>query len=247
MKKLIIIFCFFQFICPLVVTADKIKGHFNCLPLMKETAQHRGDTRSARNIDYVYNTPQGEYFEVDTQSPPPESMIYKINKTRQIKPLEMIKDEKMIIYYYRIVEPFVQEYYSIVDQVQSKIIPVQKAEYGFENLNRKHGKDLGAFYRAIGAMKAKSGNINKAISYAEKAIEVNKNDSKAYGLLSIFELAKGDESESNAHLKTAKIVDPGLATVSDSWEIQFAFDHKPKILENWVRMSDSDALKKLSP
>ena len=191
------------FLYPISTQAEKIKGHFNRLPLMKEKASVDGNRRAIENIDYISKTPNGEYFEIDNKNPPIESLIYKIDKTRQWKPLRETKDEKLIIYYFHKVDDYANKYYKIVDSIITAKLEPAKATSRLEKLDATY-PNFGATYTALVATTLASRHTDKATFWAKKAVSVNQNNPKALLMLSIGEYARGKKFDSLRYLSDAK-------------------------------------------
>ncbi len=210
--------------------AEEVRGHFNRLPLMKEIAIQDNNKRAINNIDYILNTPNGEYFEVDNNNPPIESLVTKVNKTKQMKPLAEVKDEDLIIFYFHRVDNFAQGYYPIVDTMIAGKINPSMAKYKFKQLNRKF-EAYGATYRAIGVCEWVYGNKKNAISDYKMAIKINKLDSKALMMLSLGEFAVGNKIKAIKAYKKAIALDPKTPNIS--WELQYAMSKKPELYQLW--------------
>jgi len=212
-----------------VLKAEHVRGHFNYLSLMLEIATKDKNKRAINNINYILDTPNGEYFEVDNNNPPIESLITKVNKTKQMKPLAEVKDEDRIIYYFHKVDNFAKGYYPIVDtMITGKINPF-KAKRKLQQLDPKFND--GAVYRALGVCKLAYGNQIDAISDYKRAIIVNKSDSKALILLSLGEYAIGNKDRAIKTYKKAIKLD--TETPNIFWELQYAKSEKPELFQKW--------------
>ena len=231
---LILLSCY-CFLYPTSTQAEKIKSHFNRLPLMKEKASVDGNRRAIENIDQISKTPNGEYFEVDNKNPPIESLIYKIDKTRQWKPLRETKDENLIIYYFHKVDAFANNYYKIVDSIITAKVEPAKATSRLEKLDATY-PNFGATYTALVATTLASHHTDKATFWAEKAVSLNRNNPKALLMLSIGEYARGKKRDSLRYLSDAKKIDPNVT--DNYWEIQYVKDKTPETFSDWFKKTD---------
>jgi len=233
-----------------VIYAEKIKGHFNRLLIMREEAFKDGNARAVKNIDYIYETPKGEHFEVDNDNLPIEAIVYKINKTRQFKPLQEKGDEDILIEYFHKVDGYANTYYEIVYAVLSKEIRPDQAGIYFRKLGERY-PGFPATYRAMGAISLALDVDWKAVNFSKKAVSVNKYDPKALRLLSISEYALGNKYNSWANYKKAIKADPKITwkfmanykkaikadpkITLELWEEGYVIENKPKIYSEWKK------------
>lgn len=220
------------FFYPVLAQAEKIRGRFNRLPLMREIASQDRNRRAVKNIVYIYETPDGEYFEVDNNNPPIESLIFKTDKTKQRKPLDEVKDENFIIYYYHRVDSFAEQYYGVVDPMIQGLAPPPEAMPNLIKLKAEY-RDFGATYRALGATALASGNVREGVWWTQKAFSVNEKDPKALLLLSIGQYALGYTDASSKYLQSATYIEPEVT--HKSWEIQYIEENNPAVFNGWLK------------
>jgi len=226
---LILVYCV---LFPALTQAEKIRGHFNRLPLMREIALQDDNKRAIKNIDYISETPGGEFFEVDNNNQPIESLIYKTDKTKQRKPLDEVRDENLIIFYYHRVDNFAEEYYGVVDPMIRGIVAPAQAKSTLIELKGKYS-GFGATFRALGTTEIASGNVHVGLSWAKKALSVNEKDPNALLLLSVGEYALGHKHDSSKYLKSAINMEPRVTCMS--WEIQYVEENNPEVFNAWVK------------
>ena len=224
------IFASLCFLCPVFINAETITGHFNRLPLMKDQASKDDDDRAMVIIDYIWETPDGEYFKVDNEDLLIESIIYKIDKTKQHKPLQKKNDEDLIIYYYHLVEEYAKNYYPIVDGIVSGELMPNNALFNLEVLDANY-PGFPATFRAMGAASFALGNTDQAVQWVGKAVSMNRNDTKALLLFSISEYAQLNKQTSLKYFKEAAWINPDVT--SNFWEIEFIMEKEPKIYHEW--------------
>jgi tetratricopeptide (TPR) repeat protein len=210
---------------------ERISSHFNRLPLMRDEALRDGNERAVRNVDYVQNTHEGEYFEVDNEKPPIESIVTKKNKTRQSKPLESKTDEDLLIAYYKKVDSYAQDYDHIKTSFQMKKISEPIAMNEFKSLFAKYPK-FSSSPRAIGVIHLSQGQAQEASVFFRMAIETNNRDPIALASESIAIYALGMKIEAKSFAKKAKEVDPTLSFLG-SWEIDYLLRRNPEIYKDW--------------
>jgi hypothetical protein len=227
---MLILIC--SFLIPAPAQAEKIRGHFNRLPLMREIALQERNKRAIKNIDYISETPEGEFFEVDNSNPPIESLVYKTDKTKQRKPLDEVKDEILIIYYYHKVDNFAEDYYRVVDPMITGMATPEQAKSTLQGLRMKYS-GFGAPLRALGASAIASGDAYEGVRWTKEAVSMNSNDSKALLLLSIGEYALGYTDASTKYLKDAMYIEPRVTC--NSWEIQYVEENNPKVFKAWFK------------
>jgi tetratricopeptide (TPR) repeat protein len=217
---------------------------------MREEALKDGNASAVENIDYIYETPKGEYFEVDNDNLPIEAIVYKLNKTRQFKPLREKRDEELLIEYFHKVDGYANSYYKIVYAILSKEVRPDQAGLYFRKLDEKY-PGFPATYRAIGATSLALGVRWKAADFSKKAVSANRDDSKALRLLSISEYALGNKYNSWENYKKAIKVDPMvswevLAKYNKAikvdptkalklWEEVYLIENKPEIYHGWSK------------
>jgi tetratricopeptide (TPR) repeat protein len=217
---------------------------------MRESALKDGNARAVKNIDYIYETPKGEHFEVDNDNLPIQAIVYKINKTRQFKPLQEKRDEDLLIEYFHKVDGYANSYYEIVHAVLSKEIRPDHAGIDFRKLDERY-PGFPATYRAIGAVSLASAVDWKAVNFSKEAFSVNKHDPKALRLLSISEYALGNKCNSWANYKKAIKADPKVTwkflenykkaikadpkVTLELWEEVYIIENKPKIYNKWKK------------
>ena len=210
---------------------ERIYSNFNRLPLMRDEALRDGNERAVRNIDYVRNTHEGEYFEVDNEEPPIESLVTKKNKTRQSKPLESKTDEDLLIAYYKKVDSYGQDYDHIKTLFQMRKISEPIAMNEFKSLFAKY-PTFSSSPRAIGIIHLSQGQAQEASAFFRVAIETNKRDPIALVSESIAIYALGKKNEAKSFANKAKEVDPTLSFLG-SWEIDYLLRNNPEIYKDW--------------
>lgn len=210
---------------------ERIYSHFNRLPLMRDEALRDGNERAVRNIDYVKNTHEGEYFEVDNEKPPIESLVTKKNKTRQSKPLESKTDEDLLIAYYKKVDSYAQDYDRIKTSFQMRKISDPVAMSEFKSLFAKY-PNFSSSPRAIGVIQLSLGQAQEASTFFRMAIETNERDPIALASESIAIYTLGKKNEAKSFAKKAKEVDPTLSFLG-SWEIDYLLQGNPGIIKDW--------------
>lgn len=211
---------------------ERIYSHFNRLPLMRDEALRDGNERAVRNIDYVKNTHDGEYFEVDNETPPIESLVTKKNKTRQSKPLESKTDEDLLIAYYKKVDSYAQDYNQIMTSLQLRQISDSEAMREFESLFGKY-PTFSSSPRAIGAIQLSQGRFQEASAIFKRALQVNQRDPIALASESMAIHALGEKTEAKSYAKKAKEVDPTLYFLG-AWEMGYVLRNNPKIYNDWA-------------
>lgn len=227
---ILIALCILYLVYPTVNYAEKINAHFNRLPLMREKALKDHNDRAVKNIDYIGETTNGEYFEVDNDNPPIESVIYKLDRTKQRKPLQEKKDEDLIIYYFHMVDRYAGEYYAIVDAIITQEVEADKTWLQLENLDANY-PGFSATYRALGATSLVLGDTHNAVHFAEKAVSINRNDPKALMLLSISDFAILKNDTALKYFMEATAVEP--QRTMEFWEIEYVMEKEPTIYSAW--------------
>jgi len=211
---------------------EKIYSYFDRLPLMRDEALKDGNERAVKNIDYVQNTSDGEYFEVDNEKPPIESLVTKKNKTRQSKPLESKADEDLLIVYYKKVDPYAQDYNNIKTSLQLRQISDYVAMREFQSLLGKY-PTFSSAPRAIGVIHLSQGQVQEASAFFKRALQANERDPIALASQSIAIHALGEKTEAKSYAKKAKEIDPALSFLS-SWEMSYLLRNNPKIYNDWT-------------
>ena len=211
---------------------ERIYSHFDRLPLMRDEALKDRNERAVRNIDYVQNTLDGEYFEVDNEKPPIESLVTKKNKVRQSKPLESKTDEDLLIVYYKKVDPYAQDYNHIIASLQMSKISESVAMGEFKSLSGKY-PNFSSSPRAIGVIHLSRGQVQEASAFFKLAIQTNERDPIALTSESIAIYALGKKNEAQSYAKKAKKVDPTLSFLR-SWEISYLLRNNPNIYNDWT-------------
>jgi hypothetical protein len=235
MKRLLsALLCFFYVFSPSIASSEIIKGHFNRLSLMRTMAEDDGNNQAVTNIDYISDTPNGEYFEVDNSNPPIESLIYKIDKTKQKKPLRTARDESIIIFYFHRVDNFASAYFKTVDLLISNQINPLDAISKFEKINTEFTSNRATLYRAISACFIAAKKPNKAVYFAKQASYISKQDQKSFILMSIGKYGSKNLSASKSFFDEAKKLDPTLKQSQNSWELQYVSEKEPKIFLEWA-------------
>jgi len=144
-----LILYFLYFLNSSTIYAERIKGHFDTLPLMRDEAAKDNDNRAVEDIDYVSDTKDGEYFEVDNGDKSFEVVIIKHNRTRQFKDLREKQDEDLLILYYQKVRQLAVAYNKIIQEMMGKALSPEQAKKHFSNLTTKY-PTTSAIYRGIG-------------------------------------------------------------------------------------------------
>jgi hypothetical protein len=214
---------------------------------MRDIAENDGDKRAVMDIEYIYDTPKGEYFEVDDQAPPIESLIYKIDKTRQKKPLDTIGDEKIVIKYFHRVDNFASDYYKIVDLLIDNKIRPDQAIYEFEKVNVEYKSNQAALFRGMSACFIVAKNPNKAVHFAEQANFISKYDSRTYTLMSLAKYESHNLSSAKNFIDYARKYDPTLSRVLNSWEVQYVYYNEPNSFIKWANKLNVLQFFKLEP
>jgi len=232
---------FFIFIISLLIFVtsgftERIYSHFDRLPLMREEAFKDRNERAIRNIDYVQNTQDGEYFEVDNERPPIEALVTKKTKIRQSKPLELKKDEDILIEYYKRIDAYAGNYNQIKNYWIAGKIGDYTAVDQFHTLFRKYST-FSSSVRAVGIIYLTKGEPQEATKFFKEAIKVNERDPIALMAESMAVFALGEKTESRIYLDKAKGVDPTLFFLS-SWELNHIQRSKPKIYKDWAAYVD---------
>lgn len=228
-RTYIILLVFFMIVWD--IYAEKIKPHFKHLPLMMEEAKKDGNDRSVKNIAYILETPSGEYFEVDNDKLPIESVVYKLDHTKQHKPLQEKKDEDLLITYFHKVEKYASRYFTIVEGFMYGYLTPTDAESHFIALKNIY-PGFSATYRAIGLTSLASGNSDNAVKWNTEAININTNDYKALLLLSITEYARLNKKDSLSYWNRASWVKPKVT--SNFWELNYIMNEVPDVYEGWI-------------
>lgn len=227
-----LVFWILTVVNPAETCAERIRGHFNRLPLMKDEALKDSNHRAVKDIQYIWETPSGEYFEVDNDNPPIESMIYKLDKTRQSKPLEGKRDEDLLIDYFHRVDDYAESYYRIVQAMVSKKINEPQAQFYLSTLNARF-PGFSATNRALGAVSLSLADAYSAVNWGNKAISANKSDPKALWLLSIGEYARGNKYPALKYYKKAMKIDPKVNGAF--WEKEYVREKEPDLYREWQR------------
>jgi tetratricopeptide (TPR) repeat protein len=231
--KTVIICILTTLLCPNLLIAEHVRGDFDRLPLMREIAVKDNNKRAIENIDYIYKTPNGKYFEVDNSNLPIESLITKNDRTKQKKPLTENRDENVLIYYFHRVDNFAQSYFNITDSLIMGIITPKKAADQFKKLGAEY-EDFGAAYRAKGLCAFVTEGNYTASEYYGKAVDINKFDYKALILSSMREAAVGNKNGAIGFYKRA--AKSGSEFLKNFWELQYLKGKKPEAYSTWKKI-----------
>lgn len=203
---------------------------------MREEAVKDRNERAIIDIDYVQNTPEGEYFEVDNESPPIETLVTKKTKTKQRKPLDSKKDEDLLIEYYKRVEAYAENYNLIKDYFMTGKIGGDAAAEQFKFLSKKF-PTFSSAPRAAGFVYLSQGRTQDARKFFKEALEINARDPIALTAESLVTYAQGKKSDSRFYVDKAREADPKLSFMA-SWELHYIQRGNPQIFRDWATYID---------
>jgi len=215
---------------------ERIYSHFDMLPLMREEALKDRNERAIGDIDYVQNTPEGEFFEVDNERPPIETLVTKKDKTKQRKPLESRRDEDILIEYYKKVQAYAEKYNLIRYYLMAGKIGDYEAAQQFQLLAKKY-PTFSSAPRAVGVVYFSQGRTQDATKFFKDALEINARDPVALTAESLVTYAQGKKSDSRFYVDKAKEADPKLSFMA-SWELHYIQRSNPQIFRDWATHID---------
>jgi tetratricopeptide (TPR) repeat protein len=213
--------------------AESIYSHFDKLPLMREEAVNDGNERAIKDIDYVIKTEDGEFFEVDNERPPIETLVTKKNKSKQSKLLGAKKDEDLLIEYYKKVNVYGDAYNRIKNDWLVRKTSDDAAARQFYSLFMSYPRFSSAA-RAAGVIYLSKGQTQEAGKFFREALMANEKDTVALTGGSIAAYDLGNKGDSRFYIDKAKAVDPTLSFLT-SWEVNYIQTSNPEVYRSWAK------------